>query len=83
MKEIQRESLHKSIKEKPKELQDIFLDVANKNIAKGYNYSMAISEATKVMQEQEIILQKKQQEELNKQVLINKAKIVQNINMYL
>lgn len=56
MREITRDSLHSSLKAKPKEIQDKFLEVANYLIRKGSNTSIAIQEANKAVDklEQEI-----------------------------
>lgn len=70
MKEISRESLHSSIRAKPKEVQDKFLEVANTLIRKGSNTSYAIQEANKSIAQFEIELQEKElakQEEIKKQ----------------
>lgn len=70
MKGISRESLHSSIRSKPIEVQDKFLDVANTLIRKGSNTSYAIQEANKAIVQFEIDLEEKElarQEEIKKQ----------------
>lgn len=70
MKEISRECLHSSVKVKPKEVQDKFLEVANALIRKGSNTSYAIQEANKAVAQFELELQEKElarQEEIKNQ----------------
>jgi len=80
MQEIKREALHSSLRNKPIEVQDKFLEVVNTNIRKGCNYSFSVQEANKAVLELEKQIQDKLK--LNKealevtQVSINKAKIL-------
>lgn len=76
MKEITRDSLHKSLKDKPKEIQDRFLEVANQNIRKGLNYSLSIAEANKAIELLEVELQEKDKLQEYQLSQINKAKII-------
>ena len=49
-KEITRKSLHSSLRNKSKEIQDKFLEVANACICKGMNTTSSISTANKAME---------------------------------
>lgn len=62
-KEITRDSLHSSLKNKPKEVQDRFLEVVNENIRKGNNTSSSINAGNKAVIELEKILQEQATEE--------------------
>lgn len=81
MKEITRELLHKSIRDKPVEVQDKFLEVANSNIRKGSTTSQAISLANKAVEDFEDALEDNRKLLEEKQVLLNKAKIAEAIKL--
>lgn len=85
MKEISRESLHSSIRSKPIEVQDKFLDVANTLIRKGSNISYAIQEANKAIVQFEIDLEEKElarQEEIKKQNRVKLEKALEGAVNY-
>lgn len=78
MKEISRESLHSSIRSKPIEVQDKFLEVANTLIRKGSNTSYAIQEANKAVTkfEEELALKtiaKQKEEQKQNRIKLEKA----------
>lgn len=75
MKEITRELLHKSIRDKPVEVQDKFLEVANSNIRKGSTTSQAISLANKAVEDFEDALEDNMSKKLITKSLNNERRL--------